>query len=563
MNFARIDPRIRRRAALLSLLMLASALTEGLGLVLLVPMLGALGETGLGGGSRLARALTALGVPISLEPLLAMFVALAVARAVIGHARSLAGLRVQIAIVDGLRRRAWSALLHCDWRVLSAMRQSDNASLLVSNIDRVGYGVQQALAAVSTCITLGGIGLAALAISPGIMLGATIGGALVLLAYRGMRRRAAELGEQMSEAYGRVYCQIQEGLGALRVIKSFGREQQAEEQLVEGFGALRRSEAAYIRDVGLGQIALQGGGALLLALLVWFAITQWHAQAITVLPMVALFARALPLLGALQVSWQNWAHARPALAAAQALIAEAEAGREEDFAEALAPSFQKTLVLTQVTVCFFGRLAPALDAVDLVISARGLTAITGPSGAGKSTIADLMGGLIAPDAGTIAIDSVILDGGARRAWRSRVAYVQQEPVLFSGTLRDNLLWASPQVSEARLWQALEDASALFVRDLPQGLDTPLGESGRQLSGGERQRVVLARALLRDPVLLILDEATSALDAGNEEAIVEALQRLKSRLAIVVICHRGALVNIADRVVTMECGRVVSLESFPS
>jgi ATP-binding cassette subfamily C protein len=158
---------------------------------------------------------------------------------------------------------------------------------------------------------------------------------------------------------------------------------------------------------------------------------------------------------------------------------------------------------------------------------------------------------------------VILDGGARRAWRSRVAYVQQEPVLFSGTLRDNLLWASPQVSEARLWQALEDASALFVRDLPQGLDTPLGESGRQLSGGERQRVVLARALLRDPVLLILDEATSALDAGNEEAIVEALQRLKSRLAIVVICHRGALVNIADRVVTMECGRVVTLEAFPS
>jgi ATP-binding cassette subfamily C protein len=277
-----------------------------------------------------------------------------------------------------------------------------------------------------------------------------------------------------------------------------------------------------------------------------------------VLPMVALFVRALPLLGALQEAWQNWAHARPALAAAQALIAEAETGREPDFAEMQAAELREVLVVTKASVRFPGRLAPALDGVDLAIPARGLTALTGPSGAGKSTLADLLSGLIAPDAGTFAVDSVVLTGGARRAWRTRVAYVQQEPVLFSGTLRSNLLWAAPQVSEERLWQALEDASALFVRDLPQGLDTPLGEAGRQLSGGERQRLVLARALLRDPVLLILDEATSALDARNEEAIVEALQRLKSRLAIVVISHRGALVEIADRVVAMERGRIVAI-----
>lgn len=551
-----LDRSLRRGLTKLALLMLASALTEGLGLVLLVPMLAALNPAGAGSG-QIAALLAKIGLPVRLEPLLALFVALVLLRAVIGHFRALIGLRVQAEIVDGLRRRAWSALLHCDWRVLSAMRQSDSASLLVTSIDRVGNSVHQALAAAATGFTLAGIGLAALVISPTITLGIMAGGALVLLAYRRMRLRATSLGEQLNQAYGRVYGQIQEGLSALRVIKSFGREQSAEERLMDEFGALRRSQAAFVRDIGLGQIALQGGGALVLALLVWLAMTHWHADMATVLPMVALSARALPLLGALQEAWQNWAHARPAFAATQTLTAEAEAAREPDFAETQAPCLDKVIVLTGVTVRFRGRSVPALDGINLVIPARGLTALIGPSGAGKSTLADLLGGLIAPDAGTIDVDGMVLDGGARRAWRTRVAYVQQEPVLFSGTLRENLQWAAPDAGEERVWRALDDASAHFVRDLPHGLDTPLGEGGRQLSGGERQRVVLARALLRDPALLILDEATSALDARNEMVIVAALQRLKSRMAVVVICHRGALVEIADRVVSMENGQIAA------
>lgn len=552
-----LDRSVGRGLTILALLMIASALSEGLGMVLLVPMLATLNPAGSGSG-RIAAWLATIGLPARLGPLLFLFVTLVLLRAVISHFRALIGMRVQAEIVDGLRRRAWSALLHCDWRVLSAMRQSDSASLLVTSIDQVGTSVQQALAAAATGFTLAGIGLAALVISPTITLGIMAGGALVLLAYRRMRLRATSLGEQLNEAYGRVYGQIQEGLSALRVIKSFGREAASEERLMDEFGALRRSQAAFVRDVGLGQIALQGGGALVLALLVWLAIARWHAGMVTVLPMVALSARALPLLGALQEAWQNWAHARPAFAATRTLTAEAEAAREPDFAETQAPGLDKVIAVTDVTVRFLGRTAPALNCINLVIPARGLTALTGPSGAGKSTLADLLGGLIAPDSGSVDVDGTVLDGGARRAWRTRVAYVQQEPVLFSGTLRDNLQWGSPNAGEEQLWRALEDASALFVRDLPQALDTPLGEGGRHLSGGERQRAVLARALLRDPALLILDEATSALDAGNEAAIVAALQRLKNRMAVVVICHRGALVEIADRVISMEDGQVVAV-----
>ncbi len=547
--------RHRWPAARLGLAMLAAAATEGAGLVLLVPMLAALG----GGGSAaegLAGRLAAIGVPVEPAPLLALFVALVLLRALIVYARAMAGQSFEAALVDGLRSRAWSALLHCEWRTLAGMRQSHNASLLISDIDRIGYGVNQVVAALAAAVTLAGLGLAGLAISARFALAVALGAVFVLLAYRHLRRKAAALGEQLSEAYRRIHARITEGLGALRVIKSFGQEDRTAAELATSFADLRVAQRAFLRDAGLGQVALQGGGALLLALVVWLAVKNWGAGPATILPLVALFVRALPLLGALQQGWQNWEHARPALAATLTLIADAEAAREPAAGNVPAPRLTAALTLCGVAVRFTGRVRPALTGIDLTIPAHRITALVGPSGAGKSTLADLAGGLLAPDAGEVLIDGVSLDGALRRAWRTRVAYVQQEPVLFTGTIRDNLAWADRTVDDAAIRQALADASAQFVDALPEGIGTWVGEGGRQLSGGERQRIVLARALLRGPELLILDEATSALDAENERAIAEAVLRLRGRTTILIIGHRGTLSALADLIFTLEDGTLI-------
>lgn len=547
----------RRTAALFGILSVVSALTEGIGLVLLVPMLGA-----LGGGE-------AIGGPVgrifgridglSLEPLLAAFVALVLLRAAVNHWRALAALRLNHTLVDGLRMRAWRALLACDWRLLSRQRQSDNASLLISNIDRVGSGAYFAVGIATAAITLAGLGLAALAISPAITGLAALGGALVMIAYRGLRRRAAELGETLGQAYARVYGEVAEGLGALRVIKSFGAERRAASNLAAEFSDLRRIEQRFARDQGIGQIALQGGGAALLSLLVWYAIRHRGAEVATVLPMVALFARALPLLGTLQESWQNWLHARPALDATASLIAETEDAREPE-ADPLAkpPRVTGSIGLRGVTLIHPGRPTAALDMVDIELPVRSITALSGPSGSGKSSIADILGALVVPDGGDLLLDCVPLDPGQRAGWRRQVAYVQQEPVLFTGSIRSNLAWADPAASQDAMQNALRMARAVFVKDLPDGIDTLVGEGGRQLSGGERQRIVLARALIRQPQLLILDEAASALDRENEEAIAEAVAGLRDRMTILVTGHRGALVDIADRVIRIERGRIVGL-----
>jgi len=498
-----------------------------------------------------------LGVPSSIAGLLGLFVGLVVLRGVLNLARQLAVQRLEASLVDGLRTRAWDALLHCDWRVLSGMRQSDSASLLISSVDMIGYGVNQLIGSLVSAVTLFGIALAALVISPTITLLAIAGGALVLLAYRGLRRRARELGEAHNQAYALIHADVGEGLAALRIVKTFGVEDTFSHRLKSHFGALRAAQRAFIRDVGIGQILLQGGGASLLAGVVWLAVSMWGATVSAVLPMVALFARALPLLDALQQASQNAAHALPALSRAMSLLAHAESGREPDPPPGIPPpTAMRSIRLELVGVSHSGRSAPALDGVDVELRPGTITAVVGPSGAGKSTMADVLSGLISPDTGRLVIDDVELDNGLRRAWRQQVAYVQQDPVLFTGSVRENLLLSQPSATSAEMSEALRRASAGFVEQLPAGLDTPLGDRGLQLSGGERQRIALARALLRRPRLLILDETASALDRDNEAAIAAAIEAMRSEMAIFIIGHRGSLAEIADRVVHLEHGRIV-------
>jgi ATP-binding cassette subfamily B protein len=199
----------------------------------------------------------------------------------------------------------------------------------------------------------------------------------------------------------------------------------------------------------------------------------------------------------------------------------------------------------------------ALHDFSLSVEPGETVAIVGPSGAGKSTLFALAERFYDPQAGVIRIDGVPLREADPKQVRARMALVPQEGVLFAASARDNLRYGKPEASDEDIWDAARAANAAdFLRDLPDGLDTFLGEDGTRLSGGQRQRIAIARALLRDAPILLLDEATSALDAESERLVQDALDRLMKTRTTLVIAHRLATVRQADRIIVMNEGRIV-------
>jgi len=203
------------------------------------------------------------------------------------------------------------------------------------------------------------------------------------------------------------------------------------------------------------------------------------------------------------------------------------------------------------------RETSALNAFNLTVKPRERLAVVGPSGAGKTTLFQLAERFYDPQEGRVLLDGVDLTDADPADIRARIAMVPQDTVIFAASARDNLRYGNWDADEDALWQAARDANAeKFLRALPDGLDTFMGEGGARLSGGQRQRIAIARALLRDAPLLLLDEATSALDAESERLVQDALDRLMEHRTTIVIAHRLATVRAADRIVVMDEGRIV-------
>lgn len=202
---------------------------------------------------------------------------------------------------------------------------------------------------------------------------------------------------------------------------------------------------------------------------------------------------------------------------------------------------------------------PALRGITLTINPGETLALVGPSGAGKTTLFDLLLRFYDPQQGSILFDDQPISQLDLEEYRTQLAIVPQNPTLFSATVAENISYSHPLATHEMIKQAAREAYAHdFIKELPEGYDTYLGESGSQLSGGQRQRLTIARALLRDPAILLLDEATNSLDAESEDIVQKAITALMKNRTTVIIAHRLATVRNADRIAVMEQGVIVAI-----
>jgi ATP-binding cassette, subfamily B, bacterial MsbA len=220
-------------------------------------------------------------------------------------------------------------------------------------------------------------------------------------------------------------------------------------------------------------------------------------------------------------------------------------------------ALQSKIIFEGVGLRYSPELPQALSDISLTLPKGQMLALVGPSGAGKSSIADLLTGLYTPTTGGIWIDDTPLVELELRSWQQKLGVVSQDTFLFNATISENIAFGTPLATQAQIEAACQAAQAsVFISNLPQGYNTLLGERGYRLSGGQRQRLSLARAILRDPELLILDEATSSLDSQSERLVQEAIERFERNHTLLVIAHRLSTIVRADQILVLERGRIV-------
>jgi ATP-binding cassette subfamily C protein len=551
------------KLAFVSLLTVCVTLTETVGLLLLVPLLQVVGlDMGRSTVGQIAGFITSIFDAVGARPtlilVLGLYVLVISARALASSWQTVVSAALAHEFKVHLRQRLYRAIVNTDWLFFSRSRSSDFTHALTTELDRVGRATRQLMRLIAEVGVAAVYILVAVFLSPTVSALAFVSAAgLMLLSHGKMQATRASM-KEASRATKGLYAAANEQLSGTKTVKSYG----AEERNVAIFSRFtERIAQLYIDAARHGAAAsrwLNIGMVLVLSLIVYVSIEILATPASQLLLLLYLFAMITRMLTRVQTHHHEFITESPALTTVTEMEARCEAAAEPEPARSEGIELREAVRLEGVSFAYQDSGEPlVISDLDLTIQAGQTTAIVGPSGAGKSTIADLVMGLIQPDEGLVLVDERPLRAEQRRAWRSKIGYVPQDTFLFHDTVRENLLWARPGASDGEIREALRLAAAEdFVFRLPEGMETVLGDRGVRLSGGERQRLALARALLREPSLLILDEATSNLDSENERRIQSAIEVLHGSMTILIITHRLFTTRSADVIYVLEQGRSV-------
>ena len=471
---------------------------------------------------------------------------------------------IQNGFLRKVRTDTYNGLLHSNWDFFIKNRKSDLINLLLSEVTRTSGGIHAFLQFMASLIfTVIQIALA-FWLSPNITIFVLISGVFIVFLNRKFLKRSLALGNRNYELVRQFYAGTTDQINGIKDIKS----NSLEESRMQWFRSITKNmeseQVEYLKLKTTSQLYYKLASSLLMIIFIFVAIKMFQAQAGQLMLIIVIFGRLWPRVAGIQSSLEQIATTLPSFKAVKRLQEECQQAEEflqQENVKAL--DLQKGMECRNIHFRYNNNETTyALKDINLWIPSNEMTAFVGRSGAGKSTLIDLLMGLNQPETGQVLLDGIPLTKENLLSLRSSLSYVPQDPFLFNASIRENLMLVKPEASEEDMWEALTFASAAgFVGKLPNGLDSLIGDRGIKLSGGERQRLVLARAILRKPSILVLDEATSALDTESEANIQLALERLKGKMTIIVIAHRMSTIRNADQVIVLEDGQVIQQGGF--
>jgi ATP-binding cassette subfamily C protein len=538
--------------------MVLGALAEGFGLLMIVP----LATIAISGGDsavlRFAPWLAAWSSNQRFLAVLGLFLAAMAARSLLLFARDTLLASLGAEYEASLRLRAAATLANRGWPFASRIGQAGMQSLLLSDVPRAGMAAtfvqQMSIGAIMLIVQL----TLTVILSAKLTIVAVAFLALAGLLSLRLARRSVRSGFGISEAIGesagsgfRLHAGLKAAL-AQGTVAAFLAEYRA--TLQQTTMQLKR----FARDYSSSRQWAAFGAAMAAAVLLFVGVRLLALPFPVLVTSLILFARMSAPAQLLQSSALQAAAYAPSFAAIERQLGPLEwGGSEREIRDGLD---WKRLELAGVG--YEHQPGLGVSNASLRIDRGQWIGVSGASGAGKTTLVDLVAGLLAPEEGTIRIDGKTLVGDLRERWRSAIAYIGQEGSVFSDSVRGNLLAEGARADEVDLWRALETVGlGQRVRAFAAGLNENVGDRGSQLSGGERQRLVLARALLRRPSLLILDEATAALDPDSEAELIARLKAMKPRPAALVVAHRDSTLSHCDSVISIQHGVVKAAQAF--
>jgi ATP-binding cassette, subfamily B, bacterial MsbA len=547
---------------------LLSSLFEGLGISLFIPLLQSLEQNGSsqGNSNALIHFLNQIFVGISEEQrfiaiTLCIFLSI-VLKNTLSYSNGILFSWLNSHISHRLRSSIFQQLLDVSYGFLEQYESGKLINTLATETWQTSRALAVLVGLISNICTTTVFVVLLLLISWQLTLLVTVFMVGTSIAIQFLTRNVRQMGKQAVEVNALLTTRMWEGLTGMRVIRTFGREPYEAQRFNQASENVR---TAFLRlDMLSGTVAPLSEVLAALLLLCILAIALLQDR--TALPALLTF---IFILYRLQPQVKQIDGARVGLVSLASSVEEVmsllDRSNKPYIRSGYTPfrTLEQSISLEAVTFHYNPLETPALEDVSICIPKGKTTALVGPSGAGKSTLIGLICRLYEVSEGEIYVDGRPLRELELTSWRDRIAIVSQEVHMFSATVRENIAYGRLDATDAEIIAAAQQANAHdFIMQLPQGYETTVGDRGIRLSGGQRQRIALARAIVRDPEILILDEATNALDSIAEHLIQEALQTFGRDRTVIVIAHRLSTIEQADQIIVLQSGRVIEQGDMP-